>query len=151
MAIFRNTIFRKEDFQKLVGEYEEFETLLNGLNEMFVQLHTMLGGGLTFGDNVSAEIRTIAVAQQQKFPMTVAHKLGRLPQGVIILRVTDQTSQGGGSKTGSGSKNAYTGTASPSTQQSVACSFTPQVDSINIDSFGAIDPTHKYSIVIMIV
>ena len=151
MAIFRNTVLKKEDFQKLSSQYgSELELLLNTLNGMFSQLHTMMAGGLSFGENVSAEIRTVAVAAQQKFPINVKHSLGRLPKGVIIMRVTDDTPQGG-SKTGSGSKTAYTGTASPAVQQSVAASFTPQVDSISIDSFGAIDATHKYSITIMIV
>lgn len=151
MAIFRNVILKKEDFKKMVADYpEELDLMLNTLNEMFMQLHTILAGGLLFGDNVQAEIRTVAVAPQQKFPIIVKHNLGRVPQGVIVLRVADQTSQGG-SKTGSGSKNAWTGTASPAAQQSVAVSFTPQVQTINIDSFGAIDPTHKYSVTIMIV
>jgi hypothetical protein len=151
MAIFRNTILKKEDFQKLSSQYgSEVELLLNTLNGMFSQLHTMLAGGLNFGENVQAEIRTVAVAAQQKFPINVKHNLGRLPQGVIVLKVKDDSPQGG-SKTGSGSKTAYTGEASPANQQSVAVSFTPQSDSISIDSFGAIDQTHKYSITIMIV
>lgn len=151
MAIFRNTVLVKENFQKLSEQYgEEVELLLSSLNGMFSQLHTMLAGGLDFGENVHAEIRTVQVAPQQKFPINVKHSLGVPPQGCIVLRVDDKTSQGG-SKTGSNSKDAYTGKASPAAQQSVAVSFVPQVDSINIDSFGAIDPTHKYAITIMIV
>jgi hypothetical protein len=151
MAIFRNIVLKKEDMKSMASEYgAEFDTLLSSLNGMFSQLHTILAGGLTFGENVSAEIRTVAVAAQQKFPIVLKHSMGKLPQGVIVLKVTDQTPQGG-SKTGAGSKNQFTGNADPSVQQSVAVSFTPQIGTINIDSFGAIDPTHKYSITIMIV
>ena len=154
MAIFRNTILKKEDFKKLSAEFpNDIELMFSSLNGMFSQLHTMLGGGLLFGDNVSAMIKTVSVppkafdaGQKIKFKADI----GKDVEGVIVLRVTDLTAQGG-SKKGSGAVTPGTGAGGLAAQQAVAADWTTTTDGVQINSFSGIDREHKYSIVVMVV
>lgn len=154
MAIFRNTVLRKEDFKKLAAAYpNDFDLLLSSLNGMFSQLHTMLARGLIFGDNVSGLIKDIDVPVKAfdggakiKFKVDI----GKKPEGVIVLRVQDLTSQGG-SKTGSGALTPGTGAGGLATQQAVAADWNTTEDGVQINSFAGLDREHKYKVTVLVV
>lgn len=136
---------------------QELEALFGAINTMTTQLHTLLEGGLLFGDNVQAQIKSVAIPQHSfvKSPITVKHTLQGQPSGVIVLKVEDLTPQStvkGGSKIGSGNKDPSTGKADGASQQSMSVDWVNAGSStIQIRSMGALDREHKYQVTLMIV
>lgn len=143
MPTFRNTILKKEDMSKLVAAYPtEMELLLNSLNGMFSQLHTMLDGGIAFGDNIAAQIKTVTVSEAQSYPISFSYSLRQQPQGIVVLNVQDNTPA---------LSSVQTSKANAPTKQAVAIDWTTAGQNVQIRSLPGLDPKHRYTLTLLVI
>lgn len=123
----------------------EMDLLLNSINTMMVQLHTMTDAGLTFGENIAATVKKISIQANQSYPVSIQHTLRTQPQGVFVVKSTDTTNTN--TATPGGTKTVASATESPG---GIDWTTSGQ-NQVQIKSLPGLDPKKSYDVTLVII